>query len=223
MLLLGHRGARRYAPENTLAAFDLALEQGMDGFEFDVRSTGNHQTIICHDPRLNRLSVRRHTFKQLEASCKLPERLPTDLEAVLRRYSRSAFLDIEIKVRGMGALIVKILKRYPPRRGYFISSFLPGALRELHELDNSLILGTLAENQLQLRRWTKLPVRYVAPHYRMLSRRLIEEVHAANKLVVTWTVNEQKQMLRAAELGVDGIISDDTELLRETFRSSAAR
>src|SRR5437879_1657631 len=100
MLLLGHRGARRYAPENTLAAFDLALDHGVDGFEFDVRCTRNRQTIICHDPRLNRLSVRNHTFKQLEASCKSPEGLPPHLDDVLHRYARSAFLIIEVTDRG---------------------------------------------------------------------------------------------------------------------------
>jgi glycerophosphoryl diester phosphodiesterase len=218
MLLLGHRGARRYAPENTIAAFDLALAHGMDGFEFDVRSTSNHQTIICHDPRLNRLPVSKHTFNQLKARCKSRELLPSSLDDVLHRYSRSAFLNIEIKVRGIEPLIVRLLKRFPPRCGYFISSFLPGVLRELHELDYSLILGALAENPWQLRRWNKLPVRYVAPNYKLLSRRLIEEIHAAKKLVVTWTVNDRKQMLRAGELGVDGIISDDTELLRKTLR-----
>jgi glycerophosphoryl diester phosphodiesterase len=217
MLLLGHRGARRYAPENTLAAFDLALEHGVDGFEFDVRGTSNRQTIICHDPRLNGLSVRNHTFKQLEASCKSLERLPPGLDDVLHRYSRSAFLNIEVKVRGIESLVVKMLKRVPPRRGYLISSFLPGVLRRLHELNDSLILGTLAHTRWQLRRWSRLPVRYVVPNYKLLSRRLVEEIHAANKLVVTWTVNEKKQMLRAAEMGVDGIISDDTELLKKAF------
>jgi glycerophosphoryl diester phosphodiesterase len=218
MLLLGHRGARRYAPENTLSAFDLALEHGADGFEFDVRSTSNHQTIICHDPRMNRLSVRTHTFKQLEASCKLPERQPTGLDDVLHRYSRTAFLNIEIKVRGIEPLIVRMLKRFPPHRGYFISSFFPGVLRKLHDLSDSLILGTLAHTRWQLRRWNRLPVQYVVPNYKLLSRMLIEEIHAANKLVVTWTVNEKRQMLRAAELGVDGIISDDTHLLTKTLR-----
>src|SRR5947208_9608666 len=209
MLLLGHRGARRYAPENTLAAFDLALDHGVDGFEFDVRCTRNRQTIICHDPRLNRLSVRNHTFKQLVASCKSPERLPPGLDDVLHRYSRSAFLNIEVKVRGIEPLIVKMLKQFPPRRGYFISSFLPSVLRELHRINDCLVLGTLAHTRWQLRRWSKLPVRYVVPNYKLLSRRLVEEIHAADKLVVTWTVNDKKQMLRAAELGVDGIISED--------------
>ena len=218
MLLLGHRGARRYAPENTLAAFDLALDHGVDGFEFDVRCTSNRQTIICHDPRLNRLPVRKHTFKQLEASCKSPERLPPGFDDVLHRYSRSAFLNIEVKVRGIEPLVVKLLKRFPPRRGYFISSFLPGVLRELHQINDSLVLGTLAHTRWQLRRWSRLPVQYVAPNYKLLSRRLVEEIHAANKLVVTWTVNEKKQMLRVADMGVDGIISDDTELLTRTFR-----
>ena len=217
MLLLGHRGARQYAPENTLAAFDLALEHGADGFEFDVRRTRNRQTVICHDPRLNRLSVRKHTLKQLQASCALEECWPPGLDDVLRRYARTAFLNIEIKVRGIGPLIVSVLKNIPPRHGYFISSFYPGVLRELHDLNDSLILGTLAHTRWQLRRWSKLPVQYVVPNYKLLSRRLVEEIHAANKLVVTWTVNEKRKMLRAAELGVDGIISDDTRLLRKTF------
>ncbi len=51
-LLLGHRGARRAAPENTLEAFDLALAHGCDGFEFDVRMTRDGRCVICHDPRL---------------------------------------------------------------------------------------------------------------------------------------------------------------------------
>jgi glycerophosphoryl diester phosphodiesterase len=62
-------------------------------------------------------------------------------------------------------------------------------------------------------------VRYVAPHYHLLSRRLVEKVHAADKAVITWTVNRPRQMRRAAELGVDGIISDDTKLLVEVLGS----
>ena len=73
-----------------------------------------------------------------------------------------------------------------------------------------------------LRRWPALPVTYVAPHYNLLTPQLIETLHAAGKTVITWTVNDQQQMLRAAELGVDGIISDDTKLLVKTFRLSAA-
>src|SRR5215469_3194369 len=218
MLLLGHRGARRYAPENTLQAFDLALEHGCDGFEFDVRLTRNRQLVICHDPKFKRLSVRRSTLKQLQARCAGPEEFPPTLPEVLGRYASRAFLNLEVKVRRIERLVYRTFSGLRPMRGYLISSFHPGVVREFHRIDSSLVLGTLAQTRWQLRRWEKLPATYVLPHYRLLSRKLVEEVHRAGKLLVTWTVNERSRMLRAAELGVDGIISDDTKLLVEALK-----
>jgi glycerophosphoryl diester phosphodiesterase len=217
--LLGHRGARHYAPENTLAAFDLALDHGADGFEFDVRCTRNRQAVICHDPKLHRLSVRRHTLKQLQESAPSPDHSPPCLDDVLERYARNAFLNIEIKVRGMEQEILHAVKRIPPRRKYFISSFWPSVVRRLHAMDASLVLGTLAQTRWQLRRWPIMPTLYVVPHYHLLSRRLVEEIHAAGRLVITWTINEPKRMLHAADMGVDGIISDDTRLLVKTLKN----
>lgn len=216
LLLLGHRGARCYAPENTIAAFDLTLEHGADGFEFDVRCTRDHKTVLCHDPKFNRLLLRRCTRKQIEESCKAHGNAPPGLEEVLERYGRRGFLNIEVKVRGLETVVVHAIRRARPQH-YFISSFLPGVLRKLHALDQSLMLGALAKSRLQLRRWKTLPVQYVAPHYRLLSTRLVENVHAAGKSVVTWTLNDPRQMRRAAEMGVDGIISDDTKLLVKTL------
>ena len=217
LLLLGHRGARRYAPENTLAAFDLALQHGAHGFEFDVRCTRDRQTVLCHDPKLNQLVLRRHTLKQLRESCDGSAPPPACLEEVLERY-RAAFLNIEVKVRGIEPIIVRAIRQAQPKH-YFISSFLPGVVRRLHALDNSLILGALAQTRWQLRRWRILPVHYVVPHYRLLTRRLVEKIHADNKKVVTWTVNDPREMVRAAEAGVDAIISDDPLLLGRTLRN----
>ena len=216
ILLLGHRGARDYAPENTFSAFDLALEHGVQGFEFDVRGTRDRRTIICHDPKFHHLVIRRQTLKQLRASCVSPKEQPPTLESVLERYRSSAFLNIEVKVRGMEERVARAVKLARPQR-YFISSFLPSVVRKLHRLDQTLILGALAQTRWQLRRWRILPVKYVVPHYRLLSLRLIDKLHAAGKMVITWTVNDRRKMLRAAEWGVDGIISDDTKLLVETL------
>lgn len=214
LLLLGHRGARLYAPENTLAAFDLALEHGVHGFEFDVRCTLDRQTILCHDPRLNRLPLRHHTLKEIQESCNRGAK-PPSLEDVLDRY-RDHFLNIELKVRGMELIIARAVKRTRPRQ-YFISSFLPSVVRRLYAVDDSLVLGALAQTRWQLCRWPILPVTYVVPHYRLLTPRLMKKLRAAEKKVVTWTVNDPRHMLRAAELGVDAIISDDTKLLVETL------
>ncbi len=216
-LLLGHRGARLYAPENTIAAFDLALEHGAGGFEFDVRCTRAKESIICHDASYNRLAVRKHTLDQIRMSCS-PANKPPCLEDVLERYSGTAFLNIEIKVRGMEQAVCQAVRRFPPRRGYFISSFLPSVVRKLHAMDKTLVLGAVSKTYWHLRRWKTLPVKYVVPHYNLLTPQLIEALHATGKTVVTWTVNDQKRMRRAAEMGVDGIISDNTKLLIETFR-----
>jgi len=216
LLLLGHRGARLYAPENTTVAFDLSLKHGVDGFEFDVRCTRSKQSIVCHDNRFNRIVVRKSTLEQIHAKCSADGKPPC-LEDVLELYSRRAFLNIEVKVRGMEQAVVQAVKRFPPQRGYFISSFLPSVVRKLHDLDPSLILGAISKSYWHLRRWKALPVSYVVPHHGLLTPKLVDELHAAGKTVVTWTVNDSRRMLRAAAMGVDGIISDDTKLLVETL------
>jgi glycerophosphoryl diester phosphodiesterase len=222
LLLLGHRGARLYAPENTIAAFDLSLKHGVDGFEFDVRCTRSKQSIICHDRKFNRMAVRTRTLEQIRAKCSVDARPPC-LEDVLELYSRKAFLNIEVKVRGMEQVVVQAMKRFPPQRGYFISSFLPSVVRKLHDLDGSLVLGAISKSYWHLRRWKTLPVSYVVPHHGLLTPKLLDELHDAGKTVITWTVNGPRQMVSAAEMGVDGIISDDTKLLVETLGSRSAR
>jgi glycerophosphoryl diester phosphodiesterase len=217
--LLGHRGARHYAPENSLAAFDLALEHGANGFEFDVRRTRDARSIVCHDAKFNRLAIRTHTLEQLQARSRSAEERPPSLEEVLDRYSRKAFLNIEIKVRGWEREVVAALKRSRPQHGYCVSSFLPSVVRKLHVMDRGLPLGIICQSRWQLRRWKILPVTYVIPHYRLLSLPLVKRLHDGGKTVITWTVNKPAQMLRVATLGVDGIISDDTELLAKTMRA----
>lgn len=221
LLLLGHRGARRYALENTIAAFDLSLKHGVDGFEFDVRCTRTRESIVCHDRKFNRMVVRKRTMEQIGAKCPLDGKPPC-LEDVLERYSRTAFLNIEVKVRGMEQVVLEAVRRFPPQRGYFISSFLPSVVRKLHALDRSLVLGAISKSYWHLRRWKALPVSYVVPHHGLLTQKLVDELHAAGKTVVTWTVNDPRMMLNAAAMGVDGIISDDTKLLVKTLGNRSA-
>src|SRR5438874_482554 len=95
-LLLGHRGARgrKYSVrENTIAAFDLALQHGCDGFEFDVRLTADNCAVVCHDAKFAGITIAKSDAARLRG-------LPL-LETVLERYARNAFLDIEIKVPGL--------------------------------------------------------------------------------------------------------------------------
>ena len=206
-LLLGHRGARatRSIPENTLASFDLALAHGCDGFEFDVRQTGEGRCVICHDPEIEGVEIARAGAGELA-------NLPV-LEEVLDRYRGRAFLDIEIKVPGIENAIVENLRTHPPQRGYVVSSFLPDVLLELRGLDADLPLGLICETRTQLAAWERLPVQFVIPHFTLADIDICSAVHAAGRKLFTWTVNLQEQMLRFQEMSVDGIISDNTEML----------
>jgi glycerophosphoryl diester phosphodiesterase len=85
------------------------------------------------------------------------------------------------------------------------------------------VLGAISKSYWHLRRWKTLPVSYVVPHYGLLSQKLVDELHAAGKTVITWTVNDPSKMLQAAAMGVDGIISDDTKLLVKTLSNRPVR
>jgi glycerophosphoryl diester phosphodiesterase len=218
-LLLGHRGARLYAPENTFAAFDLALAHGCDGFEFDVRLTADSVPVVCHDPRLDGAVIAASTCAQLqELAAQTHSPGPPTLDAVLARYSSCAVLDIELKVEGLEPLTLAALRRHPPQRRYWVSSFLPGVLLRLRELDAALPLGLICDRSRQLSLWPSLPIAALFLHARLLTPALLRDVHAAGKQAFIWTVNQPRRMRALAALGVDGILSDDTRLLARTLR-----
>ena len=231
-LLLGHRGARLTAPENSIPAFDLALAHGCHGFEFDVRRTADGRSILCHDPRLAGIEIAAATYDSIQQfynSDLLPALIADQhgafpeacrllcLEDVLDRYKENAFLDIELKVPLLEAAVVAALKENPPQRGYLVSSFLPDVLEGLRALEASLPLGFICDKRRDLDRWRTLPIDVVLPHRSLLARELIEEAHTAGKQVFVWTVNDQFEMWKLAGWGVDAIVSDDTELLGRTF------
>jgi glycerophosphoryl diester phosphodiesterase len=206
-LLLGHRGARatRSIPENTIASFDLALTHGCDGFEFDVRQTADGRALICHDPKSGGTEI-------AEAAAGTLSDLPT-LEQLLARYHATAFLDIEIKVACLETTLIRALHTHPPQRGFIVSSFLPGVLLTLQQLDPELPLGLICETRDQLALWHSLPLQVLVPHFTLTNIDLIRKTHSAGKRLFTWTVNRHEQMLQFLNWGVDGIISDDTEAL----------
>jgi glycerophosphoryl diester phosphodiesterase len=205
-LLLGHRGARaeKSIPENTLASFDLALTQGCDGFELDVRLTADGQAVVCHDPTINHLKIAECSAQQLG--------LPL-LRDVLTRYQKTAFLDIELKVPGLEKIAVDLLRRLAQARGFVVSSFLPEVLQTVHGLDASIPLGLICETRGEFSRWAKLPCEYVILHYKLLRQDLISEIKTDGKKILVWTVNVSADMRRLAKWGVDGIISDHPKRL----------
>jgi len=212
-LLLGHRGARasREIPENTLASFELCLQHGCDGFEFDVRLSGDGQAVICHDATVGGMRIAKTASKDLALL------LPT-LEDVLRQFAHRAFLDIELKVAGLESQTLAELRKYPPQKGYVVSSFLPEVLRAIRDFDPAIPLGLLCEDAAQLRGWRETAAEWVIPQFKLVDGELVELVHAAGRRIMVWTVNRAEHMREFAAWGVDAIISDETELLVSSLR-----
>jgi glycerophosphoryl diester phosphodiesterase len=213
-LLLGHRGARAVGtiPENTMESFDRALDDGCDGFEFDARLTHDGIGVICHDPQSAGIEIAGASSAQLPQLARLEE--------VFERYQKRAFLDIELKVTGLDEILVELLKKFPPQRGYVVSSFLPEALQGVHAWDSEIPLGLICETQAELSHWKQFPIDYVVPRHDLLNRELMREIKAAGKKILVWTVNDVDEMKRFQDWGVDGIISDDTGLLCRTLCGS---
>ena len=222
MLLLGHRGSRGEFTENTFAAFDHALASGCDGFELDVRRTADGVPLIWHDARLRGQLISRQHFGALRQRCLTPGRLPRrpaitlcELEGVLARYAPLAWIDIEVKVQGVERQVAELVQRYPPARGFVISSFRRSVLLELHRIDPGLPLGFIFDRMPSKSLWRALPVEYLKPKASLVTASRVRQFHAEGKKVLTWTVNRASAMRRLAEAGVDGMIGDDPRLLAQ--------
>ena len=221
-LLLGHRGCRGPHPENTFAAFEYALANGCEGFEFDVRVTADDYLVLIHDSKDDGNEVAHFTYAGLNDRRKRPRPdSPSDpiayLDEMLDRFASRAWLDIELKVTGIEQRVINALRKHPPKLGYVISSFLPGVIRNCNALDPTLPLGLVFKYKSEMKMWKDLPLTHLMPHHRMVSAESVKMFQSAGKKVVTWTVNDAREMKRVADLGVDAIISDDPKLLSNTF------
>jgi glycerophosphoryl diester phosphodiesterase len=224
-LLLGHRGVRARGlhrvtgdvpEENSLQAFEYALSHGCDGFEFDVRHTRDGRNVLWHDPEWYGMEIAASDYADLAA--KDGARLPL-LEEVLRQFCRRAWLDVELKVAGGEESVIAALRSTPPGRGVIVSSFLPGVLDRMRELAPEQPLGFICDRNEALAFWREMPIQVLLPHFSLIRTDLIAEAHERGLQVMTWTVNDSRKMNELAAWGVDGLISDDPQLLYQTFHS----
>jgi glycerophosphoryl diester phosphodiesterase len=225
-LVLGHRGARRRAPENTLAAFELAIEAGARGVELDVRLDGSGNVVVLHDRTLERVSAggdRRdvETLSSDELSRVLLDggaRVPT-LEAVLDwAKSGGHLLNVEVKrdvserTKLVKALVRLLWRTSGARSFVLLSSFDPLLVRTLAAALPEIPAAWLVHaKQWLVKRapaWQRLGAVGVHPERTLASDAEVARLRAAGALVNVWTVNDGEEARRLAAAGVDGLVSD---------------
>ncbi len=224
-LILAHRGACRQAPENTLAAFELAARMNVDGIEFDVQLSADGVPVVIHDETLERTSdsqgmVRNRTLAVLRrldcgswfAAEFAGQRMPTLDEAV---EAFPALLNIEVKngahpYTGIEAAVLEVLRRHAALDRAVVSSFDHSACRRLHDLEPALrtailFRGAPVDPSLDA---LAAGARAIHPAHTFAYPWLVKAAHEAGLEVGVWTVDEEADLARVVEVGVDSIITN---------------
>jgi glycerophosphoryl diester phosphodiesterase len=215
---IGHRGAPRELPENTLPSFERALERGADAIELDVHATADGVVVVHHDVvlganvqpgDLRRAAIAETTWSRLRA-VELTSGIgvPT-LDDVLRAVGRRARVYVEIKGRGIEQLVVDSLARAETECA--IHSFDHDAVVTVRSLAPSVARGILFDRYPARVRQAmdRAGARDVWPKWSLVDRPLVDAVHAAGGRVIVWTVNDRYEAARLVDIGVDGVCSDD--------------
>jgi glycerophosphoryl diester phosphodiesterase len=226
---IGHKGADKIAPGNTLASFDAALEHGVDMIEFDVlpeRLDGSGRLLLAHD--------------YLDAS----RRKPATLEEGLEHFAQAAYngieLDVDMKLPGYERTVVEgLLKRGLAERALISSHYLD-SLDKVAELAPQIrrglsvprvkrdytksVLALPAYGVARVMR-ARLPgqirpliaagrIQAVMSHWLLVSKRLVDVVHAEGGEVYVWTVDDARRIRELEQLGVTGVITNDPRLFQ---------
>jgi glycerophosphoryl diester phosphodiesterase len=222
--VLGHRGARHAAPENTLAAFELALREGADGIELDVRLDGSGRVIVLHDPTLKRVTngaERRHAedissseLAQLDVG--RGERVPLlrDVLDWARDHGQRVNVELKHDVRNRGLLLEQVahVVSHMALPTLIFSSFYPYFVWWLSRHLPKLPRAWLVHDKQYLLKYARgarlIGANAVHPQHTLVTPARIARAHRAGNLCNVWTVNDGPRARALAELGVDAIISD---------------
>jgi glycerophosphoryl diester phosphodiesterase len=215
---VGHRGAPREFPENTLPAFERALERGADALELDVHCTADGVVVVHHDPLLGpsvdpaplrRASIAETSWSLLRDVTLAPGIGVPSLSDVLHMVGRRATVYVEIKGRDIEQAVVDDVARAHTDcaiHGFDHSSIV--TVRSLAPwVPRGLLFDRYPTDVVESMR--RAAARDVWPLWSIIDRPLVTAVHAAGGRVIAWTVNDRQEAARLADLGVDGVCSDD--------------
>jgi glycerophosphoryl diester phosphodiesterase len=243
-LILCHRGAKNYAPENTLSAFKIALELGADGFELDTQLTSDGHIVVFHDNTVDRTTnghgklskLTLAELRELDAGSSFSEKfrgekIPT-LDEVFEILGKRAFIDVELKnfstpFDNLAEKVCDVIRRHQIQKNVMFSSFLPWNLKKA-----AGILPEVPRGLITAKDWRGVWGRsfgfnfgdYDAlhPYLGNVTAQQVHRVHKLKRKINVWTVNTEDDLQRMFNWGVDGILTDDPQLALRVTRSSSA-
>ncbi|WP_326183374.1 glycerophosphodiester phosphodiesterase [Virgibacillus halodenitrificans] len=226
--IYAHRGSSLLAPENTMAAFQLAFQQGAQGIETDVQLTKDNIPVLIHDERVNRTTngkgyVKDYTFQQLKQldagawfNTEFAGATVPSLEEFLKWFGgKPLTLNIELKnnkidYKNMESIVYDLLYSYDLLDRTILSTFNPNSVERLRKISQHLNCALLrSRRKKQLITYAKeLGANAIHIKYRLLSNSLVQQCKQQGLQVRVYTVNHPRQIKRCLDLEVNGVITD---------------
>lgn len=225
-LVIAHRGASVDAPENTIEAFELAVEQGADMIETDLHLSKDGAVPLYHDSEIDGAPVNSFTLGELRE--RVPG-LPTLEEALDAVGDRIAF-NLELKrfpdydYPGLEERVLDEVRKRSLVGQTLFSGFFDTALARVRELEPAARLGLLVSprsNIAVLERAARLAAEAVHPQLEITTRELVDELHGGGYKVHVFTVDDPDDQRRLIDWSVDGLFTNLPAQLREIVGQSA--
>lgn len=233
--IFAHRGASAYAPENTLEAFELAVQMGADGVELDIHMTKDGELVVAHDETISRVSdgiglihsmttseLKKHRFNRTHPEFK-DATIPTLREVYELLKPTGLHINTELKTsriryEHMEEKCVKLADELGMSGRVLYSSFNPASLKLLKLIDPGVKVGLLRtpigkiNDRKLIDPWGLahlLGIDAIHPHFsELLLYNEAGKAHAIGMQVNVWTVNDEADMRKCLEAGADMLIGD---------------
>ncbi len=236
---IGHRGFPGSYPENTMSGFRAAVAAGADGIEFDVQLSKDGELVVLHDERVDRTSdgsgwVHELTWKEIAALDAgawfgaefKGEGIPHFVELLDWASELDLLLNIELKngsvpCPGLEARVVEEVAQRGLESRVILSSFNHLSVAELHRIAPNLRTGIIYAARM-IEPWNyaqQAGAQALHPNRMFVDEYLMKGAHEAGLQVNTYTVNDEWEMRRMLELGVDAVITNYPDLFEKVRRS----
>jgi glycerophosphoryl diester phosphodiesterase len=225
--ILAHRGASALAPENTAASFQMAIDVGADGVEFDVQMTKDNEPVIIHDEKVDRTTngqgyVKDFLLKEiktLDAGISIPSKFEGEkiltLNETLEIVKQCNMINIELKngiieYPGLEEKVIHAVRSYHLEEKVILSSFNHFSIHKISAIAPDIMAAILYISILY-NPWDyarQVGAGAIHPHYLGITDEMIEKSHENGIKVNVYTVNQDSDIIRMRKHGVDAIITD---------------
>jgi len=221
---MGHRGAAALEPENTLLSIGRAIEIGVDAVEIDVRLNKDKEVVVIHDSTVDRTTdgtgpicaFTVEEMKKLDAGKGQP--IPT-LQEVIEFIGNKVILVIELKEGGTVRRVLELIKMNNLGDTVYVISFWHRLVKSIKEMDSRIKTGVLLMGcPVDTCIATQASADALVMNFAFVDMKFVQRAHKEGLKVFVWNIDRRDLLKPYADMGVDGIGTNDPRVLCEYFK-----